>query len=377
MAKKHVEVMESDEEVQIEDLSPEEQDVLAALTDIEGSQEARWQIYRIAPSFDGRPTGFLDTLSSPELRLEELQRRFGRGKYRIKGLRPNGTYIKTATVDIATDPPKNEATAPKRDDSKDILTILGERDERRAERSRELMLAVIPGAITAVAGIFTAMLSRQQPQNNVLQDVATLKTVLGSHEPRESNLDTVFKALELGMKSSGKGGDGSTWLDVVKEAVTMAGPMLQEKLSSTQPAPRQIPAPVQVANQSTLQPQIPAPTVEPGTDTVNNPMKLINWARETLGFLAKKAAANADIELYVDYVLDNVPEGVDIREFVGYLNHAQWWQYLQQFCPAVAPYNGWFDQFREVLVGSVAEMFAPQAALGQGPDHTNDSGEEA
>ena len=365
-----VPVLDSVTEGDDSELNSEEQDAIAALMDIEGGAEARWQIHRIAMiGIDKRP-GFVSELTSGELRLSEIQKRFGAGKYRIKGLRSDGTYLKSITVEVADDPPTKSVIASGGNETRDVLTIMQEREDRRAERSRELMLAVVPGAITAVAGIFTAMMSRQQPQQNILSDLATLKTVLGPPPQVDSPMDSMIKLMELGRKFGGGGDKESTWLDVVKEAVATAGPMLMDKLGG---APLQGASPGGAAPSTAIQsapqnPYLPAPgavavpTAQPQAqgDDVKNPLKLMNWARESLTYLSKKASANADASLYADWLVDNVPEGVDVLEFAKYLAHPDWWTYVQQFCPAVTPYHGWFTEFRDILIDVLEEKFAVQ-----------------
>lgn len=352
MAKK-VDLIESD--VEDVDLTSEERDALEALSELEGAADARWQIHRLKVFGDDKAPGYLGEMTSAELRLSEIQRRWGKGKYRLKGLRSNGTYIKSTTVEVADDLPQKSVPAmtPAADSVKDFMAMVQEREERRAERNRELMLAVVPGAIAGLTGIVTAMMNRPQAQNNVLQDLATLKAVIGPQPERDSPTELMVKMLELGRKYGEKGGGGDSWIDVVKEAVQAAGPLLVEKLGhSPAPTPQHTPAQLS-APQPQPQPQ-PAPQGEP----VKNPLTLLNWAREKLAYLTQKASKNLDASLYADWLVNEVPDGVDILEFAKYLAHPDWWTYLQQFSPGVAPYQGWFAEFRDVLIDVLEEKFA-------------------
>ena len=364
MAKKSVSLVDDVEE--LEDLSPEEQDVLAALTDLEGSQDARWQVFREAPG-NGKPEGYLDTLSTPEIRMDEIKRRFGRGRYKVKGLRADGTYLKQLRFNIALDPEVASATAqPSGTDIRDVLTIMQEnervradRDEKRSDRTRELMLTVIPGAMTMFGGIVTAIITRQPPpQQNVLSDLATIKAIMGPPAPPHSPIDDMVKLMDLGRKFGAGGDKDSTWLDVVKEAIATAGPALLEKLQGAAPSTGQAPTPA--ALPAPIPPTPGAAPIPSAGHDVKNPMLLMNWAREKLAYLTTKAAKNAEPDLYADWLVDEVPPGVDILEFAKYLAHPEWWTYLQQFSPPVAPYQGWFAQFRDYLIETLEEKFNVQ-----------------
>lgn len=353
--------IEGGEGDEFEDLAPEEQDTLRALGELEGANEARWQVWRLPPLPPGTNKGFLGELTTAELSIAELQLKYGKGRYQIKGFLPNGRYLKSTRLEIANDLPSADVKASATLDTSglDFMQMMQEREERRSERNRELMLAVVPGAITAVAGIFTAMLTRQQPQQNILQDVATLKTVLGRDNEQPTTLETVFKALELGMKNAGGHGSETNWVDVVKEVASSVGPALLAR--APLPHPSQVPLNAghpAAAPTPAAAPQLQAPGVAQTPEQATM-LQLLNWARSTLAMLAKKAAANADPSLYADWVLDNLPDGVDIAPFIQYLQHKDWWQYLQQFSGAVSPYEGWFAEFRELLLDAIEQQHAP------------------
>jgi hypothetical protein len=361
---------EGDFAVTDEDLTGEERDALIALTDIEGGSEARWQVYRIPPLFDGKTEGFQDELTSSELSMVELQRRFGRGHYKIKGMKSNGDYLKQVRVKIGADArgassQKEVVVQNSSGDAVAILERINEREEKAAERRRELMLAAIPAAIAALPAIFQAMGGRRE---SPLEMMAALKT-LQPNQPDMSGL--IGKLIEVAAgKSDGGGSSETNWMDLVKEGMAQLGPVLGAKLAGIPTMPPVIPS------QAVARPQLQSPTVQaqPAQPAQEDAMlKLLNWSRATLAMLTDKAAKMKDPSLYADVVMDDIPEGVDLAQFVQYLNAPNWWEWLQNFYPAVTPYKEWFAQFREDLLGAWEESqrdIAPESFNDEAKKHT-------
>ncbi len=361
----------NDDDEELEGLSGEELDILRALTELEGGQDAKWQIYRKPPLKQGQREGFLTALSSAELSMEEIQHRFGSGKYAIRGFKSNGRFLKQTTVEVATDidKPDNKASASSNSDTRDVLAIIQEREEKRAERSRELMALTIPAAITGVVSIITAVLSRQQQKTNGIEDMVQLSAALkGLMPPAENALSTadmMFKAMDFATKHAGKG-DNSPWVDLAKEAMGTITPLLESRMAQ--------PMQQELLPRQPLQPQLTSnvnnqeqPAMQPF-----NVMKMMGWARDTLGYLAVKAQQNRDAGLYADWLLDNVPPDVDIKEFAKYIRQESWWTVLQQFQPAVKPYEGWFSEFRLALMEAYADQF--ETTEGNSDEQSSESG---
>ena len=98
-------------------------------------------------------------------------------------------------------------------------------------------------------------------------------------------------------------------------------------------------------------------------------LKLLNWARGAMAMLCEKASQNKDTGLYADVVLDSVPQGVNVADFVQYLQREDWFEMLKQFHPNVAHYQGWFAQFREDLLSAYEEMQRPIDGTEPGAEH--------
>lgn len=331
--------VEAELDSDLSDLSGEERDALKAILELEGAQDARWKIFRVPPLPPGKAAGFCETLSSAELSMEEIRNRFGRGKYRVQGTRSDGKFIKQVTFDIATDSTAL-TVVPAASDNKDFFARMEERELRAQERRDKMMELVIPGALGAITALMTSLAGRQQ--SDPIQMIAALKT-LTPQQPDMTSL--IVKILDIA--KDGSGSSDPPWLGLAKDAIGQFAPLLTSKIESmTQPAS---------STPTAIVPQIAAPqqSIPEGEPAM---VKLILWARQTLAFLVQKAAANKDAGLYADYILDNVPPGVDIRQFAAYLVQENWWEVLQQFDKGVAPYQGWFAQFRDFLIDALEEQ---------------------
>jgi hypothetical protein len=371
--KSRIEVVDGDQAVEgddnLNDLSSEERDALKAVLELEGAQDARWKVFRMAPVVQGKAVGYCETFASSELSMEEIRNRFGRGKYRVHGTRSNGEFLKQVTFDIATDAPI-QPTAPAQSGNSDAVALIermNEREEKASERRRDLMNLAIPAAIAALPAIFQTMFGRR---DNPIEMIAALKTL---SPPQPDMLGLVGKLIEVAADKGGGGHSETNWIDLAKEALGQLSPLLQAKFGGIDAnTPTTPPALLQSrAIASNIRSSAQLQASEPVEDSM---LKLISWVRGVLVFLVVKAQKNSDPALYADYVLDNVPNGVDIVQFAKYLNEPNWWDVLQQFHPGVAPYQGWFHQFRDELIAAYEEAIggeigtdAPQIDTTQAP----------
>lgn len=109
-------------------------------------------------------------------------------------------------------------------------------------------------------------------------------------------------------------------------------------------------------------------------------VSLLPWLNATLQSLIHQAARNKDPELYAEVTLDNVPDGVNPKDLIPFLERADWWAQLQGFAPAVSPYPAWFADYRTALLSMLkeethAEQLAPQPVEDPQPMAPDDSGD--
>lgn len=351
----------------LDDLSAEEQDALKAVLELEGAEDAKWKVFRIPPLAPGKTAGYCDTLTSSEMTMEELRARLGRGKYRIQGTRSNGTYISQKTIDIASDAPSTAVAVVQPNSTNDALTKFFEAQEKSAERRREMIMVALPAAIAALPAILQSFRGSNSTTDAVTL-LAGLKQLTPEPPKQPDMTEFMFKILDFVKKlPSDKGGSG--FMDVVKDGITELAPLLIQKLQGgTNPVTVALPSP---ALAPTSQPLSESATTQESPEMLQM-LRLANWAKQILAQLTIKAAKNADPGLYADWVLDNVPDGVNIHEFAKYLSNPDWWQYLQQFSPGVAPYQVWFEQFRAELIAVYSEMIRANDVLSNGDNDNAD-----
>ncbi len=84
-------------------------------------------------------------------------------------------------------------------------------------------------------------------------------------------------------------------------------------------------------------------------------LALVPWLSATLQQLIVQAARAREPELYAEVTFDNLPPGADVAQLKAFIERPDWWAQLQRFAPGVAPYEGWFTQYRGFLVDILAE----------------------
>lgn len=359
MTRKKIEVSNDvvDEDQSFDDLTDVEQDIVTAISALEGSESARWEVERVEPVPRGKLAGYCDTFTSSEITRDLIKNSFGAGLYKVKGFRANGTYLKQFRVKVATDPKETQpAAATSNNSPTNFLEMMQLMDERRTKARNELLTIMAPVIAAAIPALFNKGSSGNSVQDAVAL-AAGLKQLNGDGNNQTQMMDLMFKAMEFAKDSaSGKGSD--SWVDIAKDAVSNLSPLIANRfggqpaapaVSVAQPQIQQLAAPV-VQTAQALQPKEGEPV---------GVMALLPWARQTLAYLAEKAKANKDAGLYADWLLDNGPPGVDLAPFIQYLAAPNWWDVLQQFSPGVAPYEGWFGSLRVYVIEAWNEQHAP------------------
>lgn len=365
----------------------EDADLMRVLQELDNPDDITWRVTRIWPATPGE-RGFLDTLTSTELTLQYMRDTYGAGKYHLKGMRSDGTFAKHATVHIARTR-NTENKQPAQDQGQkppaqmgmfEFMTMMRESEAR----SSELMLRW--GAIIApIAGpLLTALITRPPPQlppmptmNDFASMAANLKELLKDDKRTPDNTEQLIKLLGV-LKDYGpggeKGGEGSNWLDFGRDVLDTLKPGLQglaarlateRKERTQQPTQQRLPPALQVPPAAApTQPPSPATTgAQPAaTPEGGDMLQLLNWLKGTLRNLIRQAAANKDPSLYAEVALDNVPQGTDPAKLLEYLNRDDWWEVLSAFVPDVAPYKGWFTEFRDECIKGLRHAIARQAA---------------
>lgn len=328
-----------------------DQDVLRALVDIEGADEVRWQIHRISEP----NSGYCGEMSSAELSHERIAAAFGPGAYRVKGIKPGGEYFKSGRVKISTIP-----AAPSRTSSdKELLEKMREGD----------MMPLLLGMMQSNTQIVTAALSanRQTSQSipwSALLVAAppvleSLRAFFKRDDPDDKAIEKMLKQIALLEKLRGDDNKGSSWTDIIRDAVQglpnlVAGARASASLPVSVPAmgdPRAALS-LQAGSATATATTLPEP---PEAIEATPEAASMEWLRQKLNDAVTWAAANRNPELRAEVLLEEWPALVPDSLLRDMLTRDDWFEQLCAFEPRCVNYHGWFTMFRDELLKLLTE----------------------
>jgi hypothetical protein len=334
---------------------PEDSDELRALAELDPGGDITFQIWKTMPINE---KGFVGQLTASELTVEKIQQEFGKGRYRVRGIRSNGTYAKQTTIDIARDP-KGSASAVSAQAAtpmQDYIAFIDAREARSSQNMREWATILAPLG----AALIPALIGNKGPTLAELTTTLTnLKSLNGGNDSSLGKIEEVTKLIEAVRGIGGDEKTGSTWVDLIRDGVKELGPAIGAIVATRLPGISAPPAALpKLATPPAAAPAaVPAPTPE-GKDPMS---ELLSWLREQLEGLVTQAKRNSDPNLYADVVLDNLPDGVDPAMLKNFLAKSDWWASLTMFYPPVRPHAKWFTDCRQALLAGLEEMLAPPA----------------
>lgn len=371
MAKRIVTTTETDEDDKEKDKELlEDEDVLRALIEIEGTDEIRWQIYRVSQP----DPGFLQTLNTAELSMDRMAE-FGPGRYKVRGIKQDGSYYKGRTLTISKRPQANpnqlvnealEKFKGKDADTLSIMTLLMNQ-QQESNRSMTQVLVAALGKERGTEFPWGALVAALPPSLIALKEFFANKA-----DPMKQMLDAIAVTEKLRGEGDGK---GTSWPDLIKEGLATIPATLQ---SLRQPSgPESVTAHVVPQTPGAVPPPVhtpeavpaPAPTILPATEATMN-MQLLPWLRDMLSKLLRAANRNSNASLYAELFLEELPDAITDAQIMELLGAEDWWSKLTFFESRVTPYQGWFVDFRAHLLLLLNE--APDER--ESPDTANDTG---
>jgi hypothetical protein len=334
-------------------------DVIRALTEIEGSSEIRWQIHRVSQP----DPGYCGECTTAELSLQYIADTYGPGRYQIKGIQQDGKYFKSRQVAVTKGPKKPDATP-------DLIAAL---KGGSADSSIQTMLIAMMQANTQIV---TAALSKPDkpekefPWKEILIASPALLTAAKEFFSRKDEsgeaMDKFLKTLTIVEKLRGDDKkDGSTWTDIIRDGVSNL-PSLVASLTksggSTTPQPvaarvvggtsESVPAAVDRQVTAADTPEAVEPTPE---------LMSMQWLKSQLDTLVQKAAANRNASLYAELFVEEMPSYIPDELVIQLLSDAGWFDKLCQFDARVQPYRGWFENFTEAVLYKLQDDDEPKA----------------
>lgn len=339
----------SDAEAQaVNDAEKLDDDTIRALTEIEGADEARWQVHRISQP----DAGYCGELSNSEVTLQRITDDFGTGRYVLKGIKPNGQYLKSGRVTITKSAKRNvEATA-----TPDLTSLLSKRD---GSDTQTLLLAMMNNNTQ----VLTAALGRPETKTEfpwpaiitaLPASLVAIKELFQKPDADSDSMEKILKLVTVVEKLKGGDGDkatGATWVDVLRDAI----PSLSSAFGTRAGVPGQSSAAMaaHVTQSASQSPHPELPEAVPAEHTAE--INVTTWFSIRITELIASAKANRNPELRAELLLEEKP--IELTEDIirALLSRGDWFAVLQTFDPGVAPYEGWFTELREHLLAMMAD----------------------
>lgn len=324
-----------------EDVNPALERIYAEMgVDGEGRKS---QIYVYKEMQDGADARIW-TGSPDDYNLEPLTKKFGSGSYRIKvyAEHESGRMVVKANqvIKILLDPAEDARIAA----------------ARNPQQPQQQGGNVDPNAMALmIARAVADAMPKQQPQQQpdmlamlnglagIVQRIVPQPTQ--PQTPAFNPIDALKMGIELARDNSG-GDSGSPMLRVIEKMAPAFLGVLQQAQPMQQPQqPAVLPAPAQM-------PQQPIQETPEMFEAAKQKAAQLALQQGLLS-LCEKAARNADVALYADFVADNVDENT----LAQFLDNPEWFAYLVSVCPEVGKYQQWFTDLRN----AVAALYEPEA----------------
>lgn len=348
-----------DDEVEAGGAEKLDDEVIRALTELEGSSDITWQVHRMGSVNPGycRPP-----MTTPELTLENIARRHGPGHYRIKGVKSDGTYFKSATITIA------EPNEPA-DKTDALLAALkgGGTDTNVLLAVLQMQSKASEAAQHSTAQIIAAALSRPErvekefPWKEIIAvaplTLTALKDFFAKKDESGEAMDKFLKMLTIVEKLRGDDKkEGSSWPDIIRDALPALSGMVARG-----PAPNSAASHLSVRANSAPGTHVSLSAQSSGDvdhATAETPEAIaptpevmaMDFFKRKFEELLANAAENKDPELRAELFLDDLPSFIPDSLVSGMLEQPDWFEKICAFDARVANYRGWFTDLREFLL---------------------------
>lgn len=345
-----IRIVDAPQEVLIDETDDTDTDELRALAEIDGSQEVRWSVYRTV-GIPGQDPGWVGSFNSGELTMEHLAAELGKGRYRVRGTRSDGTFAGQKTLTISYVPKalqKNsspiDGSAPASSSSQDLLTLLESRDAARNDSMLKWAAILTPLFAPVISNMFAG--SKGPTLEELTTSLKNIKDLSGT-QSQLTQMEQFGKMVALVKDISSEGSEktGSTWVDLIRDGVKELSPAITAIASRGMPS-----APPPVVPQTEVLPP-PTPPMQ------GDPM--LAWLKSQLEALTFQASMNKDSTLYAEVVIDNIPPGLDPALLKNYLSQENWWALISSFSPGVSPYKQWFAECRAAMLRDLEELLTP------------------
>jgi hypothetical protein len=371
-------------------------EIYRAIDEMRGTAGTTVVVVKLTPVEE---KGYCENIPVAEFSHDVLKSRYGAGSYRIRMRGPKGWIPGGGTVFISSSGKKPNLTGGAGGDFMSYLEFMEKQNAERREKSNRLLELGIPALGTIIAGflnrpqgtdVAALVTALKPPPGPTLSDLSTamvnMQQLTGKGSASDP-IDTVLKVFEaakdLGGDSGGKG--ASNWIDIVRdlirEAPTVAGPILQgiaartgarpavppvsPKVSVAPAAPSsaEVPAIAPVTQDAVAVPVAANASVGGAAVAVSEDKRMFALIKpiiiEKLRKVAKWASENRNPQTYAELFLDdeipaNFGNFVPQDKAIEYLRHPDWWKYVCEWEPSLAPHYQWCDEFRLELLSLIS-----------------------
>jgi len=349
--------------------TPDDVAVDNLLLDFKGMESAEVRIHRVLPN---NKYSYIETVHPSEFRFDDLRDKHGGGNFRlyVYGLDEDGRKQLRAAPYFTVEKPKETITPQvMQQNTSDIAQVV-------AQSMAGLGQLMTQG----FENIGKLIIQNQQPQidpmimqQNMLQNMLTMKQLIGGDQKPveqpgalEKALEMLQKGMELGKGLSEVKGEANT-TDVLLEVIRNFGPPLMAGMAQQQAAR----PPMQPTQQTPAPPIPPVPPLQPSASNQPVPesddMNMIQKQRMKMGvqFMVDAAKQNLDHLTYANLVLDTLSdEEIDALFFNPEVDPIK---VLAEVNPEVAQYHEWFsgvvNEVRNALTDETPEGISEQSTL--------------
>lgn len=355
------------------------EDFFAGIDELRATQGVSFQVNRTEPL---ERAGFCFEYPGGVFTLQRLTKDYGPGTYRIRVKGPGGRYIPGgSTVKIAQGMTIEGPTRESESSTvQDMIALMRADREKQAGNLKEWAAILAPLLAPVIANMFTQKRETVTDMVNALGALKQLEPPAVKAPDALAEIEKVGALLERAKAIVGEGGGsstGATWVDVIRDGLagvkdliaSGAGAQIIGRLSARPPMipqPVLIPAPSSASSPGASPANVSPASTEGGTTSGASTepvqggdmglMTFLPWLRATLDTLVFQAARNKDPNLYAEVTLDNLPDGLDVREMLKLIEAEDWWKTLQQIAPTVIPYAGWFKEFRDAMIKEIKKL---------------------
>lgn len=301
--------------------------------------EACIQLYRIKQQ-GGRPT-YLCEIRPSEWSLAYVKERFGGGRYSAKGKYRDGRKKRTI-FDIEGEPLPDAKTGPEKPEPIAVQPIAplfpaNAQPQYAGNAFESTILTLMKQLIQQT----------QQSETQMLEKMRLYKELFAAPERKEAPLEQALSMLKQGIElgaAQGGGDGGNIWLlalDKLKDPLTKIVDTVNLAITSQglQRNPGTLPTPA---------PGAPVPS------TPNQGDPMLTVLRAVLPSLINGAAKNTDPNQYVNWLLDQLPEGA-YAGFKNWLNEPDCLDRLAMIEPGVRYQRNWWIELRAALIEAMNE----------------------